>query len=110
MCLPIWSCSVRGLACHACCQTRGGLLPHLFTLPRVAPGGLFSVPLSVGSPRPGVTRRTALWSSDFPLLRALRPLRSGYSQQRSLGSLRQTLNSQLFDSTDRKSTRLNSSH
>src|SRR5688572_28174335 len=29
-------------------------------------GGLFSVPLSVGSPRPGITRRTALWSSDFP--------------------------------------------
>ena len=27
---------------------------------------LFSVPLSVGLPRPGVTRRTALWSSDFP--------------------------------------------
>jgi hypothetical protein len=72
LCLPIWSCSVRGLACHACCQARGGLLPHLFTLPRVAPGGLFSVPLSVGSPRPGITRRTALWSSDFPLPRAFR--------------------------------------
>ena len=30
--LPIWSCSVRGLACHPCCQERGALLPHLFTL------------------------------------------------------------------------------
>ena len=27
---------------------------------------VFSVPLSFGLPRPGVTRRTALWSSDFP--------------------------------------------
>jgi hypothetical protein len=31
-----------------------------------AGGGIFSVPLSFESPRPGVTRRTALWSSDFP--------------------------------------------
>ena len=30
------------------------------------PGGMFSVPLSFGLPRPGVTRRTALRSSDFP--------------------------------------------
>jgi hypothetical protein len=29
-------------------------------------GGMFSVPLSFGLPRPGVTRRTALRSSDFP--------------------------------------------
>jgi len=29
-------------------------------------GGMFSVPLSVRLPCPGVTRRTALWSSDFP--------------------------------------------
>ncbi len=70
---PIWSCSVRGFACHACYQPRGALLPHLFTLTLrstlsgVAQGGIFSVPLSVGLPRPGVTRRTALWSSDFPL-------------------------------------------
>jgi len=30
--LPIWSCSVRGFACHRCYQRRGALLPHLFTL------------------------------------------------------------------------------
>ena len=30
--LPIWSCSVRGFACHLCCHRRGALLPHLFTL------------------------------------------------------------------------------
>jgi hypothetical protein len=105
--LPIWSCSMRGFACHFCCQKRGALLPHLFTLThlrlrpsgsgyggqarldssrverparrspepegrRAKVGGIFSVPLSVGSPRPGITRRTALWSSDFPLPTALR--------------------------------------
>src|SRR5437762_311583 len=32
--LPIWSCSVRGFACHPCCHGRGALLPHLFTLTR----------------------------------------------------------------------------
>src|SRR5215510_6640751 len=34
-------------------------------------GGMFSVPLSVRLPCPGVTRRTALWSSDFPPASAL---------------------------------------
>src|SRR5947208_2675327 len=29
---PIWSCSVRGFACHPCYHRRGALLPHLFTL------------------------------------------------------------------------------
>jgi hypothetical protein len=75
--LPIWSCSVRGFACRSCYQKRGALLPHLFTLtrhhPRVTASGIFSVPLSVGFPRPGITRCTALWSSDFPLPRAFRP-------------------------------------
>src|SRR5262249_39844577 len=30
--LPIWSCSVRGLACRRCCHQRGALLPHHFTI------------------------------------------------------------------------------
>src|SRR5215471_5751698 len=30
--LLIWSCSVRGFACHPCYHGRGALLPHLFTL------------------------------------------------------------------------------
>ena len=30
--LLTWPCSDRGLPCHACYQTRGGLLPHRFTL------------------------------------------------------------------------------
>jgi hypothetical protein len=29
---PIWPCSDWGLPCHRCCQRRGGLLPHRFTL------------------------------------------------------------------------------
>jgi hypothetical protein len=33
---------------------------------RAKAGGIFSVPLSFGLPRPGITRRTALRSSDFP--------------------------------------------
>src|SRR5262245_44226728 len=74
--LPIWLCSVRGFACHPCCHERGALLPHLFTLTHrsadATVGGVFSVPLSFGLPRPGVTRRTALRSSDFPPTFALR--------------------------------------
>ncbi len=98
---PIWSCSVRGFACHVCYQPRGALLPHLFTLTRLRPqpcghelrqGGIFSVPLSFGLPRPGVTRRTALRSSDFPppphaRLQRLRP-RGDVGRWRSSGSLR----------------------
>jgi hypothetical protein len=53
--------------------------------PRAKAGGMFSVPLSVGSPRPGVTRRTALWSSDFPPPR--RSPRRGVGGRRSPGSL-----------------------
>ena len=35
--LPIWSCSVRGFACHRCYQRCGALLPHLFTLTHRSP-------------------------------------------------------------------------
>ena len=47
----------------------GALLPHRFTLTcagRPAIGGLFSVALSCGSPRLGVTQHPALWSPDVP--------------------------------------------
>src|SRR5688572_9770444 len=37
--------------------------------PAAPVSGVFSVPLSFELPRPGVTRRTTLWSSDFPLFR-----------------------------------------
>ena len=62
---PIWSCSEWGLPCHCCCQQRGALLPHHFTLTDKV-GGIFSVALSVGSRLPGVTWHSALWSPDFP--------------------------------------------
>ena len=72
---------MRGFACHACCHARGALLPHLFTLACLQPAapaapvsGVFSVPLSFELPRPGVTRRTTLWSSDFPPASPLRGL------------------------------------
>src|SRR5690606_2475001 len=44
----------------------GGLLHHRFTLAALARGGLFSVALSRGSPRVGVTHRPALRSPDVP--------------------------------------------
>ena len=44
----------------------GGLLHHRFTLTEIASGGLFSVALSRGLPRVGVTHHRALWSPDFP--------------------------------------------
>ena len=46
----------------------GGLLHHRFTLtpPPKPRGGLFSVALSRGSPRVGVTDHPALWSPDLP--------------------------------------------
>ena len=41
---------------------------HPYRPRRMAPsGGVVSVALSFSSPRLGVTQRTALWSSDFPL-------------------------------------------
>ena len=47
-------------------RTPGGLLHHRFTLTDVAAGGLFSVALSRGLLRVGVTHRPALWSPDVP--------------------------------------------
>jgi hypothetical protein len=46
----------------------GGLLHHRFTLTPASRrrGGLFSVALSRGSPRVGVTDHPALWSPDLP--------------------------------------------
>src|SRR5687767_4216335 len=61
--IPIRSCSRWGLPCRFRCRSRGGLLPHLFTLapptnrpdepvfaggPIYRRGGLFSVALSLG--------------------------------------------------------------
>ncbi len=69
--IPIRSCSRWGLPCQCCCQHRGALLPHHFTLtPKLSEGnlksGIFSVALSVSVNCPGVTWHPALWSPDFP--------------------------------------------
>jgi hypothetical protein len=54
--VPIRFCSRWGLPCRFRCRSRGGLLPHRFTLTGASPGGLFSVALSLGSPPPDVIR------------------------------------------------------
>src|SRR3954454_7808063 len=66
---PIWSCSAWGLPCLRRRRRSGALLPHRFTLtgPPKEPGGLFSVALSVASPRLAVSEHAARGSSDFPL-------------------------------------------
>src|SRR5207344_1073591 len=58
-------------------------------------GGIFSVPLSFGLPRPGVTRRTALRSSDFP---PFDPALSSPVERRSSGLLRRYLHVLTFPS------------
>ena len=52
--VPIRHCFWWGLPCERCYHLPGGLLPHPFTLTCIT-GGLFSVALSIGLPRPGVT-------------------------------------------------------
>src|SRR5262245_7954135 len=74
---PIRYCSRWGLPCRSCCQSRGGLLPHRFTLTRpysTRTGGLFSVALSLGSPPPGVTRHRASMEPGLSSPAAFRPL------------------------------------
>jgi hypothetical protein len=82
---PIWPCTRWGFPCLEAYAWSGGLLLHLFTLTPTAQkhgrGSLFSVALSVGTPRGiasrvypeiaaeaafQVTRHRALWCSDFP--------------------------------------------
>src|SRR3972149_7241773 len=71
---PIWPCSGWALPCH-------GMLPparcaltapfHPYRSPEMNQedlGGIFSVALSIGSRRPGVTWHPALRSPDFPPL------------------------------------------
>lgn len=69
-CSPIWPCSEWGLPCHRVlprmrCALTAPFRPYHAHL-AMPFGGLFSVALSVGSHRPGVTWHSALWSPDFP--------------------------------------------
>ena len=59
-----WPCSNRGLPGRGITANAGGLLHHLFTL--TLAGGLFLWPDPADCSAPGVTRRFALWSADFP--------------------------------------------
>jgi len=67
--IPIWHCSRWGLPCRSGYPSRGGLLPHRFTLTQASAsgrmGGFISVALSVGSLRPGVTRHRGLVESGL---------------------------------------------
>ena len=74
--------------------TRWALTPPFHPCPhrpKAAVGGLFSVALSVGSPRPAVSRLAALWSPDFPLRVAAQRLPGPlHPQHRSFAGRRQT--------------------
>ena len=78
--VPIRSCSRWGLPCRPCCQRRGGLLPHPFTLtPAQGRGGLLSVALSLRSPPPGVTRHRVSSEPGLSSPAAFRHLRQRLS-------------------------------
>jgi hypothetical protein len=76
---PIWPCTRWGFPCLRACAWSGALLPHLFTLAHLKSqmGGLFSVALSVGTPR-GVAARVCL-SPTSPSYAASRPMVFGLS-------------------------------
>ncbi len=65
---------IRGLAPDGVCLAAPVTEGAVGSYPTVSPfpfqicwsGGLFSVALSLKLPSPGVTRRLALWSPDFP--------------------------------------------
>jgi hypothetical protein len=66
---PIRSCSRWGLPCRPCCQRRGALLPHRFTLTR-GPFGARAVcflwHFPWGRPRRPLAGTVFPWSPDFP--------------------------------------------
>ncbi len=70
---PIWSCSRWGLPCRFCCQKRGALLPHPFTLTLVSSANrcdravCFLWHFPWGHPRRTLSGTLYPWSPDFPL-------------------------------------------
>jgi|GEM_PF-1884925 len=90
---PIRFCSRWGLPCRRCCQLRGGLLPHPFTLTpgqifRSGRGGLLSVALSLRSPSPGVTRHRVSLEPGLSSPAAFRRLRQRLSGRLAFADLR----------------------
>ncbi len=70
--VPTWSCSRWGLPCRPCCQRRGALLPHPFTLTRAdwrnrSTGAVcFLWHFPWGRPRRALPGTVSPWSPDFP--------------------------------------------
>jgi hypothetical protein len=70
---PIRSCSRWGLPCRPCCQGRGALLPHRFTLtlgPESRQAVCFLWHFPWGRPRRPLAGTVFPWSPDFPPPRA----------------------------------------
>ena len=64
---PIRFCSRWGLPCRSCCQSRGGLLPHPFTLAADdAAAVCFLWHFPWGRPRRPLAGTVSPWSPDFP--------------------------------------------
>ena len=66
---PLFGLAPGGVClAKACYQTRGALLPHLFTLTAPKAWRFVSVALSLRLPSPDVIRHLFPWSPDFPPL------------------------------------------
>ena len=64
---PIRFCSRWGLPCRSCCQSRGGLLPHPFTLAAAEAAAVcFLWHFPWGRPRRPLAGTVSPWSPDFP--------------------------------------------
>jgi hypothetical protein len=76
---PIRSCSRWGLPCRPCCQGRGALLPHPFTLAPGGPGAVcFLWHFPWGRPRRALPGTVFPWSPDFPPSRPFGTCDSGH--------------------------------
>ena len=71
--VPIRSCSRCGLPCRPCCQARGGLLPHPFTLAATLATEVATIAAVCflwhfpwGRPRRMLSGTVFPWSPDFP--------------------------------------------
>ena len=85
--VPIWFCSRWGLPCRPCCQRRGALLPHPFTLtPDVSVAVCFLWHFPWGHPRRALPGTVFPWSPDFPppeaaAIRPADPLALGVNEE-----------------------------
>jgi hypothetical protein len=75
--VPIRSCSRWGLPCRSRHRSRGGLLPHPFTLTARGAAVCFLWHFPWGRPRRTLSGTVLPWSPDFPLRRPFDRCRSG---------------------------------